>query len=83
MCYQKLCFARITAFLAKSVFIIQKKRGKTMNKKVIKNQIIRKSVYMFWILTIAFPIASEVTAAPFTDIGNGTVKDAATGLIWQ
>jgi hypothetical protein len=39
----------------------------------------------FLILNFAFLIlfALQIEAAPFTDNGDGTVKDNATGLIWQ
>ncbi len=41
--------------------------------------------HKFLIFNFAFFIlfVAQVEAAPFTDNGDGTVKDNATGLIWQ
>lgn len=32
---------------------------------------------------ISFFVVSQIIAAPFSDNGNGTVTDLATGLLWQ
>jgi hypothetical protein len=51
------------------------------NSKLLLKNLRRK----FLILTFAFLIlfALQIEAAPFTDNGDGTVKDNATGLVWK
>lgn len=41
-----------------------------------------KACYVFLLSAICSGLFFEIVAAPFTDHGNGTVEDAATGLLW-
>ncbi|MBF0240807.1 MAG: DUF1566 domain-containing protein [SAR324 cluster bacterium] len=37
--------------------------------------------YTLWMLFLI--VSASILAAPFTENGNGTVTDSATGLVWQ
>ncbi|MCB1157193.1 MAG: DUF1566 domain-containing protein [Leptospiraceae bacterium] len=42
-----------------------------------------KRLYIINLIFVFIMLSTALKAAPFTDNGNGTVTDTATGLIWQ
>jgi hypothetical protein len=68
---------------SKKLCEIQRKKYSFLRRKTMKKKSITVRSHLHWIFFLIFLIPLSVYAKPFSDNGNGTITDSATGLTWQ